>query len=484
MEDLKLLVIQAQTGDLNAYTRLVERFQNMAIAYAHSLLNDFHLSEDACQEAFIQAYIHISNLKEPIAFPSWFRKIVLSCCERIRRKRPEFSVSLSCLAERASLETDPAQAVEEQESRDQVQTALRTLPDMERQVMTLFYMGEYSRQEIADFLDMPLPSVIYRLRTARRKLKERILDMTKRNLQQQARSKDNAFVQQIRLQIEKLTVDPDTNEKSLWLRNAEDNTWISVGLDDAEYEVIQAELEGKPVRRSTIHQLFGSLLENIEAKVKQVRVVNETAEVTTIELTLLMNSKTLHLEALVKDADVADVIGLVLKYKAPLYVPDEIWRSWQHSQGADNTFITQATDQVKDIMQATREEAVRLGNNYIGTEHLLLGMIKVNNNTPTKILTHLGLNLDAVKDAIDNWVGAPDHDKKLAESIKPSSFLLTPRTLKAFTSASQEVQNMDAALGGVEHLMLGILKDPKSIAAQVLADHRVGYEKFKSLLIS
>ena len=61
METLKSLVIRAQAGDLDAYSTLVQQFQDIAVGYAYSILGDFHLAQDAAQEAFIEAYNSLSK---------------------------------------------------------------------------------------------------------------------------------------------------------------------------------------------------------------------------------------------------------------------------------------------------------------------------------------------------------------------------------------------------------------------------------------
>ena len=67
MEEIDGLVRAAQGGDIAAYEEIVRRFQGMAMGCAHSLLDDFHLTEDAAQEAFVQAYMELGDLQEPLA---------------------------------------------------------------------------------------------------------------------------------------------------------------------------------------------------------------------------------------------------------------------------------------------------------------------------------------------------------------------------------------------------------------------------------
>jgi RNA polymerase sigma factor (sigma-70 family) len=94
MEELKILLRQAQNGDVDAYGQLVRRFQDMAVAYAYSVLGDFHLAEDAAQEAFIEAYHNLPKVYGPRAFPAWLRQIVFRQCYRQRRGKWGTSIIL------------------------------------------------------------------------------------------------------------------------------------------------------------------------------------------------------------------------------------------------------------------------------------------------------------------------------------------------------------------------------------------------------
>lgn len=84
MEELQALLRQAQDGDVDAYGQLVRRFQDMAVGYAYTVLGDFHLAEDAAQEAFIEAYHNLCKVYGPRAFLAWLRQII----SRRLRKSP------------------------------------------------------------------------------------------------------------------------------------------------------------------------------------------------------------------------------------------------------------------------------------------------------------------------------------------------------------------------------------------------------------
>ena len=77
MKDLTGLIGQVKLGDKRAYEPIVRRFQDMAVAYGYATLGDWQLAEDAAQEAFIAAYCELPALRDPQAFPGWFRRIVI-----------------------------------------------------------------------------------------------------------------------------------------------------------------------------------------------------------------------------------------------------------------------------------------------------------------------------------------------------------------------------------------------------------------------
>jgi len=84
MKEVSHLVEAAQAGDSEAYAALVQRFQGMEYATAFRRVRDPHLAQDLVQDAIIEAFLHLPQLKEPSAFPGWFRQIVLptNCATR------------------------------------------------------------------------------------------------------------------------------------------------------------------------------------------------------------------------------------------------------------------------------------------------------------------------------------------------------------------------------------------------------------------
>jgi len=192
MEDLRSLVMRAQGGDLDAYGEIVCRFQDMAFGYAYSTMGDFHLAEDATQEAFIEGYRCLQGLVDPLAFAGWFRRIVFNHCDRLTRRKRLRAARLESVRSAASGRPGPIENAERREMVDKVQEAIHSLPENERTVITLFYINGYSQRDIAEFLDVPVTTVNNRLHASRKRLKERMMPMVEDTLRSNAPTPEEA----------------------------------------------------------------------------------------------------------------------------------------------------------------------------------------------------------------------------------------------------------------------------------------------------
>jgi RNA polymerase sigma factor (sigma-70 family) len=171
MQPYESLVQAAQKGDLPAFDELVMRFRDAAREWAFQSLGDSHLAEDAAQEAFLIAYHQLDQLRDPKAFPSWLKRIVISQCHRITRR----ATPVSPLDDEAAVHEDgrdPAAEAESRELEATLRKAVEGLPAGERAVTEMFYIVGYSQQEIAEQLQLPLTTVKKRLQYARERLKE------------------------------------------------------------------------------------------------------------------------------------------------------------------------------------------------------------------------------------------------------------------------------------------------------------------------
>src|SRR5258708_29247404 len=167
-DQLVLRAQQAQDQERQAvFNELIVRFEQAGLKWAYELLHEREAAEDALQEASLTAFLHLDQLQEPKAFPAWFRQIVMHTCHRMmRRERPHFPLT-------GDVETqpDPHDEIEDEEQRESINEAVLRLPERERVVTQLFYFADYSQDEIAVTLDVPITTVKKRLQYARERLR-------------------------------------------------------------------------------------------------------------------------------------------------------------------------------------------------------------------------------------------------------------------------------------------------------------------------
>ena len=198
IEHLRAALGRAKAGDVGGFTVLVERFQDMAVGYSYSILGDFHLAEDAAQEAFLEAYPNLHKVYGPEAFPGWFKRIVFKHCDRILRRKKLASTQLEDADLVAATDGDPESAAEARELEAEIREAVESLPPTTRSAVTLFYVSDYSQREICEFLGIPATTLKSRMHRGRKQLQERMIDMVEQDLRQNRPSKDKDFVNGVR----------------------------------------------------------------------------------------------------------------------------------------------------------------------------------------------------------------------------------------------------------------------------------------------
>ena len=138
----------------------------------------------------------------------------------------------------------------------------------------------------------------------------------------------------------------------------------------------------------------------------------------------------------------------------------------------DNNFSAQ----VKEIISFSREEALRLGNDFIGTEHLLLGLIREGENTAIKVLKQLNVDLYELRKEVELAV----KDKTGKNIANINSLPLTKQAEKVIRVTVLEAKALKSPLVETEHLMLSILKNKENIATQILSQFDIDYDIFRN----
>ena len=129
------------------------------------------------------------------------------------------------------------------------------------------------------------------------------------------------------------------------------------------------------------------------------------------------------------------------------------------------------TDRVRKVLQMAREEAARLHHEYVGTEHILLGLIREGEGVAAAVLTNLNVDLEEIQQKIEETV-----KKGKAAAAAGPDLPYTSRAKKVLELAMSEARELNHSYVGTEHLLLGLLREEKGIAAQVLTDAGVNLE--------
>jgi ATP-dependent Clp protease ATP-binding subunit ClpC len=133
------------------------------------------------------------------------------------------------------------------------------------------------------------------------------------------------------------------------------------------------------------------------------------------------------------------------------------------------------TDRVRKVLQMAREEAARLHHEYVGTEHILLGLIREGEGVAAAVLTNLNVDLEDIQQKIEETV-----KKGKAAAAAGPDLPYTSRAKKVLELAMTEARELNHSYVGTEHLLLGLLREEKGIAAQVLTDAGVNLEQSRA----
>ncbi len=133
------------------------------------------------------------------------------------------------------------------------------------------------------------------------------------------------------------------------------------------------------------------------------------------------------------------------------------------------------TDRVRKVLQMAREEAARLHHEYVGTEHILLGLIREGEGVAAAVLTNLNVDLEEIQQKIEETV-----KKGKAAAAAGPDLPYTSRAKKVLELAMSEARELNHSYVGTEHLLLGLLREEKWIAAQVLTDAGVNLEQARA----
>lgn len=179
MENDAQLIHRVLSGDDEAFTALVRKHQKSAHALAWRRVGDFHFAEEIVQDAFLRAYKGLPKLKDPNQFPGWLYVITNRLCNNWLQKNKSVIKSVEDISvvemQRMSYEHYMSEGHEKEAKASRqklVGQLLAKLPESERTVVTLYYLGEMTTKEISKFLGVSVHTITSRLQRGRKRLKQ------------------------------------------------------------------------------------------------------------------------------------------------------------------------------------------------------------------------------------------------------------------------------------------------------------------------
>jgi ATP-dependent Clp protease ATP-binding subunit ClpC len=136
------------------------------------------------------------------------------------------------------------------------------------------------------------------------------------------------------------------------------------------------------------------------------------------------------------------------------------------------------TPRAQQVLALARKEADRFHHNYVGTEHLLLGLIKLGQGVAVSVLQKMGLDLETVRAEVEKQVGIGQESKTPVGSIP-----YTPRVKKVLALAGKEAKALNHSYVGTEHILLGLLREGEGVAARVLKTLEVDIERTRNEIL-
>ncbi|MEC9321219.1 MAG: Clp protease N-terminal domain-containing protein, partial [Chloroflexota bacterium] len=130
------------------------------------------------------------------------------------------------------------------------------------------------------------------------------------------------------------------------------------------------------------------------------------------------------------------------------------------------------SERARRVLSLAQEEAQRFNHNYIGTEHILLGLVRETDGTAAKVLASLAIELSKVRSAVEFIIGK-------GETAASGEIGLTPRAKKVIELAVDEARRLNHHYIGTEHLLIGLMREGEGVAAGVLESLGVTLDKVR-----
>jgi bifunctional DNase/RNase len=336
----------------------------------------------------------------------------------------------------------------------------------------------------------------------------------------------------IEMTVESVRINLQTSQRVIILKATDQERFLFIWVAHSEAYAIAIELQGTSSPRPLTHDLFINLMNAFEMKVVRCVISDIVEDIFYAYIEVEMAGKQVRV-----DARPSDAVAIAVRARVPIYVEESVLEragvsldagdlekeiGQQQSQNDQESFqspdeesspssgqliqeeddrgqelnqeekdviptyvspnpedrerFDTFTERAKKVLSLAQEEARRFQHSYIGTEHLLLGLVREREGVAARVLGNLGVELNKVRSAVEFIIGRGDR-------VVPGEFGLTPRAKKVIELAVDEARRLNHYYIGTEHLLLGLVRESGGIAAGVLESLGVNLEKVRTQTI-
>ena len=317
------LVILARQGDREAFGCLIERYQTLARRIALRMIIAEDATQDLVQEAMLQAYLSLNDLRNEESFRSWLYGIVLNVSKsylREEKRRSRFSEALNDdqpegLWNSSGAPQDPQQIAIERELHNLVLSAIEELPETSREAAQLYYYESLTLHEIAAISGAAAGAIKVRLHRARKYLREK-LQHAYPEIKPETRSK---YRRQLMIKANVVDIVKSDEKYIVLLQDEAQGKVLPMWIGPMEGTAIAMGLRAYPTARPMTFDFMVHLLDTLGAQLEEVRV-----EVLKDSIFYGIAKVRIGNEEKEVDARPSDVIALAVRTNSPIYVAEEV----------------------------------------------------------------------------------------------------------------------------------------------------------------
>jgi RNA polymerase sigma factor (sigma-70 family) len=456
------LALRARDGDREALAELVERTRLRLFALAYAELRHYEDAQDAVASALLQICLHVGELRQPERLRAWMQTIVRNEVRRLRRGAGGPMMSL----EEAERQPEAAKPLL---LRLDIERALQRLPADQANVIRLFYLDHLSAREIAERLGRTKGTITGWLHRGRQRLAN--------ELEEYAPMKRR---EALKLLAATPALATTLEEGAAMTPEAQEATPQTA--PPSPVAIVHTELEPAPLQKATEALQAGGHCVTVITPTDLAQLVDTLKPFLVLVLDEWILGRSalelvMHLKASVDTRGIPTCLlcAAPSDFTVSAYFTAGVGRLVDKTKPADfaklstpfekpttsNAGWQRFTERARRVVFFAQEEAARLGENYVGTEHLLLGLVRENDSVAARILDRMGISGGQVRSDVEGQVTRGSGN--LGQDMK-----LTPQGKRVIDLAYEEARLLKNDYIGTEHLLLGLIREGDGLAARVL----------------